>query len=443
MFSRHFDLVKMRSRLQRNKLFPTLPKSEAATPGRVPSQLKGSAMPHLSKSLSRFQPSPISEVFALALKLQAEGRDLVNLSIGEPDFDTHESVCREAHAAIDRGETRYTAVDGTSELKDAIRAKFERDNDLEFTREEIVVDSGAKPLLGHIMLTLLDAGDEVVIPTPCWTSHPGMVRVCGAEPVLIECKEEDWFKLQPEQLANSLSSKTKALILCSPGNPTGAVYDIDQLRALADVLRAHEDIWIISDDIYEKLVFDGRAFATMAQAAPDLRERVITVNGVSKGYSMTGWRIGYAAGPREVMAGMRKVMSQFTGSPSSISQAAAVAALNGPQDYVADRRNTFQQRRDLVVRALNQTPGLRVSPCEGAFYLFISCAGLIGKSAPAGGEIASSTDLARYLLETEAVALVPGAAFECDPYLRLSFAASTEELEEACRRIRRACSELT
>ena len=400
-------------------------------------------MPRLSKSLSRFQSSPISEVFSLALKLQAEGRDLVNLSIGEPDFDTHESVCREAHAAIERGETRYTAVDGTSDLKDAIRMKFKRDNDLEFERDEIVVDAGAKPLLGHIMLTLLDPGDEVVIPTPCWTSHPGMVRVCGAEPVLVKCGEETGFKLQPEQLAASLSPKTKALILCSPGNPTGAVYDEGQLQALADVLRLHEDVWVISDDIYEKLVFDERAFTTMAQAAPDLGERVITVNGVSKGYAMTGWRIGYAAGPKDAMAGMRKVMSQFTGSPSSVSQAAAMAALNGPQDYVAERREIFQKRRDLVVRALNQVPGLRVPPCEGAFYLFIGCGGLIGKSTPAGTDIVTSTDFARYLLETEAVALVPGAAFECDPYLRLSFAASTEELEEACRRISRACSGLT
>lgn len=401
------------------------------------------AMPLLSKTLSRFRTSPISEIFSLALKLKAEGQDVVNLSIGEPDFETHESVCRKARAAMERGETKYTPVDGTAELKAAVQEKFRRDNDLDYPLEQIVVDAGAKPLLGHLMLALLDGGDEVVVPAPCWTSHPGMVCLCGAEPVLVECTEETGFKLTPEKLEAAINPKTKALILCSPGNPTGAVYDTAQLQALAEVLLAHDQVWVISDDIYEKLVFDGREFATMAQAAPRLKERVVTVNGVSKGYAMTGWRIGFAAGPRDVMAGLRKVMSQLTGSPASISQAAAIAALNGPQDYVAERVAVFQERRNLVVRALNQVPGLRVAPCEGAFYLFINCAGVLGKSTPTGGRIESSTDFARYLLEAEAVALVPGAAFESDPYLRLSFAASTTALETACKRIRRACASLS
>jgi aspartate aminotransferase len=400
-------------------------------------------MPKLSQVLDRFQPSPIAHIFALAIQLEEEGRDIVNLAAGEPDFETHESVCAAAHAAIDEGVTKYTTLDGTNQLKRAIQEKFKRDNGLDYDLDEIVVDGGAKPVLGHILRALLDPGDQVIIPTPCWTSHPGMVHLSSAEPVFVPGPEDQGFKLQPNDLEAAMTAKTKALILCSPSNPTGAVYDASELRALAEVLLRHEDVWVVSDDIYEKMIYDGRTFATPAQAEPRLKDRVITVNGVSKGYSMTGWRIGFAGGPRQAMAGVKKVMSQATGCASSISQVAATAALTGPQDYIAERNAIFQQRRDLVVRALNQVEGLSVRPCEGAFFLYVNCGGVLGKTTPAGVRLETSADLARYLLEEKGVALVPGAAFEYDPYVRLSFAASSETLEDACVRIRGACAALT
>ena len=399
-------------------------------------------MPQLSRVLDRFRPSPIAHIFALAIQLREEGRDIVNLAAGEPDFETHDSVCAAAHAAIDQGETKYTAVDGANHLKRAIQAKFKQDNGLDYDLDEIVVDGGAKPVLGHIMRALLDPGDEVIIPTPCWTSHPGMVQLCSADPVFVPGPEDRGFKLRPEDLDSAITEKTKALILCSPSNPTGAVYDPQELRALTDVLLRHEDVWIVADVIYEKLVYDGREFATPARVEPRLRDRIITVNGVSKGYSMTGWRIGFAGGPRQAMAGVKKVMSQATGCASSISQVAAAAALTGPQEYISQRTAIFQERRDLVVRALNQAEGLKVQPCEGAFFLYINCGEVLGKKTPAGALLESSADFARYLLEEKGVALIPGAAFEYDPYLRLSFAASTEALEDACARIRSACAAL-
>lgn len=400
-------------------------------------------MPALSNSLQRFQPSKIAEIFALALRLKEEGRDIVNLSTGEPDFETDPKICAAAHRAIDAGITKYTAVDGTTELKRAVREKFKRDNGLDYELEEIVIDSGAKPLLAHIMLALLDPGDEVIVPTPCWTSHPGAVRLCGAEPVFLPCPESNSFKLRPADLAAAITDRSKVLILNSPNNPTGAVYDAAELKAITEVLLQHPQLWIVADDIYETLLFDGRRFATPAQVEPRLRERVITVNGVSKGHAMTGWRIGFAGGPKEVIAAVRKVMSQATGCPPSISQAAAVAALTGPQGVLAERRAIYQTRRDLMVRALNQAAGLKLSPCEGAFYLFVNCAGVLGKSTPGGRVLRSSSDFVTYLLQDKGVALVPGAAFECDPYFRLSFATDTASLEEACRRIREGCSALT
>ena len=399
-------------------------------------------MPALSKTLDRFKPSPISSIFALASRLAEEGRDIVNLSTGEPDFDTDESVREAAKTAIDQGATRYTAIDGTTALKSAVRDKFSRENGLHYELDEIIVDAGAKPILAHIMLALLDEGDEVVIPTPCWTSHPGMVRLCGAAPIFAHTREEDGFKLKAYDLEKLLGPKTKLLILNSPSNPTGAVYSEDELKELTEVLLQHPDVWVISDDIYEKLLFDGRTFATPAAVEPRLKDRVITVNGVSKGYAMTGWRIGFAGGPRAVMAGARKVMSQTTGSPPAMSQAAALAALNGPQDYVSQQVETYQRRRDLVVRALNQVPGLTVTPSQGAFYLFVNCADVIGRSTPGGNRLETSSDFVAYLLEEQGVAVVPGAAFEADPYFRLSFAASTEALEEGCRRISSGCSAL-
>lgn len=399
-------------------------------------------MPALSKSLDRFPSSKIASIFALATRLQEEGRDIVNLSTGEPDFDTDISVREAAKKAIDEGATRYTALDGTSALKRAVQAKFSEDNGLDFELDEIIIDTGAKPLLAHIMLALLDPDDEVIIPTPCWTSHPGAVRFCGVHPVFARTREEDDFKLKGQGFRGLISPKTKLLILNSPSNPTGAVYSEDELRELTEVLLAYPDIWIIADDIYEKLLFDGRTFATPAAIEPRLRDRVITVNGVSKSYAMTGWRIGYAGGPREAMAGVRKVMSQTAGSPPAMSQAAAVAALTGPQDYVAEQVATYQSRRDLVVRALNQALGLKVAPSQGAFYLFVNCAGVLGKETPGGKTIQNSTDFVSYLLEDHGIALVPGAAFEADPYFRLSFAASNEALEQGCKRIIAGCSSL-
>ena len=399
-------------------------------------------MPALSKSLERFQPSKIAEIFALALRLQEEGRDIVNLSTGEPDFATHDSVCAAAHEAIDAGMTKYTAVDGTSDLKRAVQEKFRRDNGLDYALDEIIIDSGAKPLLAHTMMALLDPGDEVIVPTPCWTSHPGAVRLCGGEPVFLACPEDNGFKLHAAELAAAITGRTKMLILNSPSNPTGAVYDAEEMKAITDVVLGHPHIWLVSDDIYESLLFDGRVFATPAGVEPRLKDRVITVNGVSKGHAMTGWRIGFAGGPKDAMQAIRKVLSQATGSPPSISQAAAVAALTGPQEVLAERTAIYQERRDIVVRALNQAAGLTVRPCEGAFYLFVNCAGVLGRTTPAGQVLETSTDFARYLLEDRGVAVVPGVAFEADPYFRLSFATSTEALEEACRRIREGCSAL-
>ncbi len=400
-------------------------------------------MPPLSRTLERFQPSPIAAIFSLAVRLTEEGRDIVNLSTGEPDFPTPDPVCRAAKEAIDAGVTKYTPIDGTSELKEAIRRKFRQENGLDFAIDQVIVDAGAKPLLAHVMLALLDAGDEVIIPTPCWSSHPGAVRLCGAHPVFLPCGEDQGFKLAAADLGAAITPQTKMLILNSPGNPTGAVYGAEELEALAVVLRAHPDLWVVSDDIYEHLVFDGKKFATLAAVAPDLQDQIITVNGVSKGYAMTGWRIGYAGGPKAAIAGVRKIMTQAAGNPCSISQKAAVAALTGPQEHLRERCERYQARRDYVVRALNQAPGLSVKPSQGAFYLFINCAGVLGQQTPEGRLLDSSGDFVTYLLDSHGVAVVPGAAFESDPFFRLSFAAADQALAEGCKRIVAACSALS
>lgn len=399
-------------------------------------------MPSLSTTLERFQPSAIAEIFSLAVRLKEEGQDIVNLSSGEPDFDTEDNAKQAAASAIAAGETKYTNIDGTTALKQAVQAKFRRDNGLDYGLEQILVDAGAKPLLAHAMQAVLDPGDEVIIPTPCWTSYIGMVRLFGGEPKPVSCPEEAGFKLQPADLERAISGRSKLILLNSPCNPTGAAYSEAELKALTDVLLRHEQLWIFADDIYEHIVYDGFRFVTPAQVEPRLFDRTLTINGVSKAYAMTGWRIGFAGGPTQLIEAVRKVLTQSTANPCSISQAAA-EALTGPQDFLAERAEAFRRRRDLVVGAVNQMPGLRCSPPEGAFYLYPNCAGLLGKRTEDGTTIGSSHDFAKHLLERWGVAVVPGSAFQCDPYFRLSYAASTAELEEACRRIGRACGELS
>ena len=401
------------------------------------------AEPALASVLDRFQPSKISEISSLTTRLLEEGKDIINLSIGEPDFETPDNAIEAGVDAIRTGGTKYTPVDGTSAMKQAIREKFLRDNELDYPIGQIIAASGAKPLLAHAVQALLDPGDEVVIPTPCWVSHPGMVRLFGGEPVFVACPEAKGFKLQPEDLEQAITEKTKLVIMNSPSNPTGATYNEAELKALTDVLLRCPRVWIIADDIYEHIVFDGLRFVTPAQVEPKLYERTLTVNGVSKGYAMTGWRIGFAGGPKRWIDAMRKVMSQSTGNPASISQIAATEALNGPQDFLKERAASFKQRRDYIVPAINQTPHLKCEPPEGSFFLYINCEGVLGRSAPDGRKIESSTDFAKYLLEGVGVSLVPGVAFELDPYVRLSYAVSMTELEEAATRLRRACSELT
>ena len=399
-------------------------------------------MPDLSRILEGFKTSGISEIYSRAVRLKEQGRDIIDLSIGEPDFDTPEHVKQAANRAIERGDTRYTSVDGTTALKAAVCAKFERQNGLSFGVDQILVGAGVKPLLFHAMQALLDPGDEVIVPVPCWTSYTGMVALMGAKSVLVPCPQGNGFKLEPGALERAIGEKTKLLILNSPGNPTGAVYDAEALQAVGNVLLRHPDVWILSDDIYEHILFDGRGFYTISQLVPGLRERTLIFNGVSKGYAMTGWRIGYAAGPAPLISAIRKIMSQNTGNPSSISQAAAVAALEGPQDFLAARAAVLQSRRDLLTEALGEIPGFNFSKPEGAFYLLVNCGAYLGADAPGSNHLETSADLARFLLDESGVATVPGAAFECDPYLRISYASSDAELTEACRRISEACANL-
>lgn len=399
-------------------------------------------MPTLNRALEKFQPSAISEMFALAGQMKALGVDVVDLTIGEPEFKTPAHVKRAAIAAIDADLTKYTSSSGAPDLRQAICAKFKRDNQLEFQPDQIVVDSGVKPLLFHAMKALLNAADEVIVPTPCWTSYPGMIALAGATAVFVPCSRESGFKLQAAQLERAITPRTRLLLLNSPSNPTGATYSRSEMQSLTDVLLRHPAIWVIADDIYEHIVFDDFEFVTPAQVEPRLYDRTVTLNGVSKAYSMTGWRVGYAAGPEHLMAAILKVLSQSTGCASSISQAAAMAALDGPQDFLRDWRQSYQARRDYVVARLQSAPGLSCHAPEGAFYLFPCCAGVIGKSTPQARPIRSSTDFVRFLLAHHGVAVVPGSAFEYDPHFRISYAVSMTELEAACDRIENACRAL-
>lgn len=399
-------------------------------------------MSFLASSLSRIKPSPTIAVTNLARELRAAGRDIIGLGAGEPDFDTPEHIKEAAIAAIRRGETKYTAVDGTPELKAAICRKFARENGLEFEPAQISVGSGGKQVLYNAFMATLNPGDQVVIPAPFWVSYPDMVLLAGGEPVFVSCPEQNGFRLRPEDLEAAITPRTKWVVLNSPSNPTGAAYRREELEALAEVVRRHPQVWVLTDDIYEHLVYDGFVFHTFAQVASDLAGRTLTVNGVSKAYAMTGWRIGYAGGPRELIRAMATIQSQSTSNPCSISQAAAVAALDGDQSFLSARNEVFRRRRDLVVELLNRAPGLRCPKPEGAFYVYPSCAGVIGRRTPKGESIRSSEDFARYLLEEAGVAVVHGAAFGLDPYFRISYATATELLEEACRRIIAACERL-
>jgi len=401
------------------------------------------AMSLIASRLARIKPSPTIAVTTKAAELKAAGRDVIGLGAGEPDFDTPQNIQEAAIAAMRRGETRYTAVDGTPALKKAISAKFKRENGLDYATNQITVGSGGKQVIFNAMLATLNPGDEVIIPAPYWVSYPDMVNLCDGTPVFVPCPQENGFKLQPKDLDAAITKKTKWLILNSPSNPTGAAYSAEELRAIADVLLAHKHVWVLTDDMYEHLVFGGFKFATIAEVEPRLYERTLTMNGVSKAYCMTGWRIGYAGGPTELVKAMAAVQSHSTSNPSSISQAAAVEALNGPQDFIAEHNAIFEQRRDLVVAMLNQAKGITCPRPDGAFYVYPSCAGTIGKKTPDGKVIENDTDFVDYLLEAEGVAVVQGVAFGLSPHFRISYATSTEALEEACRRIQRACGRLS
>jgi aspartate aminotransferase len=396
----------------------------------------------IARRLAAIKPSPTIAVTNLARELKAAGRDVIGLGAGEPDFDTPDSIKEAAIAAIRAGQTKYTAVDGTPELKAAVAAKFKRENGLEFGPHEISVGTGGKQIIYNALMATLDPGDEVVIPAPYWVSYPDMVLLAGGTPVIVTCPDQTGFKLRPEDLEQAITPRTKWLILNSPSNPTGAAYTEAELRGLTDVLRRHPQVWLLTDDIYEHLVYDDFRFVTPLAVEPALRPRCLTMNGVAKAYAMTGWRIGYAGGPVELIRAMAKVQSQSTSNPCSISQAATVAALTGPQDFLPGWVVTFKRRRDLVVEMLNRSPTLRCHRPQGAFYVYPSCAGAIGRRTPAGEDLADSEGFARYLLESVGVAVVHGAAFGMDPYFRISYATSTELLEEACRRILQACEEL-
>ena len=399
-------------------------------------------MAFLSDTLARVKPSPTIAVTTKAAELKAEGRDVIGLGAGEPDFDTPQNIKEAAKAAIDAGKTKYTAVDGIAELKAAICAKFKRDNGLDYTPAQVTIGTGGKQVLYNALMATLNPGDEVVIPAPYWVSYPDMVLLAGGEPVVAKASAETAYKLTPEALEDAITPKTKWLIFNSPSNPTGAGYTKDELKALTDVLMRHPHVWVMSDDMYEHLVYDDFTFCTPAEVEPALHDRTLTVNGVSKAYAMTGWRIGYAAGPVELIKAMGKIQSQSTSNPCSVSQWAAVEALTGPQDYIAENNKVFQRRRDLVVEMLNAAEGIECPVPEGAFYVYPSIKGCIGKTSEAGTMIADDEAFATALLEEKGVAVVFGAAFGVSPCFRVSYATSDEALREACGRIQAFCAAL-
>jgi len=395
-----------------------------------------------SHALSRIQPSATMAVSDKARTLKAAGRDVIGLGAGEPDFDTPAHIKQAAIEAISKGQTKYTNVDGIAELKQAICAKFKRDNELDYDPTQCLVTAGGKFVIYNALMATLNPGDEVIIPAPYWVSYVDIVSLAGGKPICIETRQEDNFKLQAEQLEAAITDKTKWFIFNSPSNPTGAAYHAGELQKLTDILAKHPQVWVLSDDMYEHLTYDDFVFTTPAQIEPQLYERTLTMNGVSKAYAMTGWRIGYCAGPLELIKAMRKLQSQSTSNPSSISQWAAVAALNGTHDFIAEHNKVFKARRDLVLDLLAAIEGIECTKPEGAFYVYPSCAAFMGKTVPDGKTLQTDEDFATALLEAEGVAVVHGAAFGLSPFFRISYATSTEALQEACTRLRRFCAGL-
>ena len=395
----------------------------------------------ISDSLKRIKPSPTITVSQKAKELKAAGKDVIGLGAGEPDFDTPDNIKNAAIKAIKDGDTKYTTVDGTNLLKQAIVNKFKKENNLTYSIDQITVGAGGKHVIYNLMMATLNKGDEVIIPAPYWVSYPDIVLLAGASPVVIECSEEQGFKLSAKDLESKINNNTKWLILNSPSNPTGACYSEQEIKNLSHVLKRNPHVNILSDDIYEHIIYDGFKFFTIAQI-PEIKNKVVTMNGVSKSYSMTGWRIGYAAGDKEVIKAIAKIQSQSTTNPSSISQAAAVEALNGKQDFISVRAKAFQERRDFVVNSLNAIEGISCIKPDGAFYVFPSCKGLIGKKDKSGKKINSDSDFVESLLESNGVAVVQGSAFGLEGFFRISYATSMDKLKDAMERIKNFCESL-
>ena len=396
----------------------------------------------ISDSLKKIKPSPTIAVTQKARELKAAGKDVIGLGAGEPDFDTPDNIKQAAIKAINDGDTKYTAVDGTPALKKAIVEKFKKENNLDYTTDQITVGAGGKHVIYNAMMATLNSGDEVIIPAPYWVSYPDIVLLAGGKPVVMECDEKQGFKINPSDLEKFITPKTKWIILNSPSNPTGACYSENDIKAIAAVLEKHKHIYILSDDIYEHVTYEGFKFFTIAQIE-SLKERVLTMNGVSKAYSMTGWRIGYAAGPKDIVKAIAKIQSQSTTNLSSISQAASVEALSGTQDFIKKRADSFQERRDFVVKALNDIDGINCLNPDGAFYVFPSCKELMGKKDPSGKEIKSDTDFVQSLLENSGIAVVQGSAFGLEGFFRISYATSMENLKKALEKISSFCKSLS
>lgn len=396
----------------------------------------------LSAALSRIKPSATTAASQRARELKAVGRNIISLTAGEPDFDTPENICTAAKAAIDNKRTKYTNVAGLVELREAVCGKFYRENGLSYQPKEIIVSTGGKQVIANAMIATVDPGDEVVISAPYWVSYPELVTLCGGTPVIVTCELQDKFKITPDALEAAITPRTKWVIFNSPSNPSGAAYTREELKSLTDVLKRHEHVWVLADDIYEHLLYDGLEFATPAQVEPELFERTLTVNGVSKAYAMTGWRLGYGGGPQKLIKAMETVQGQMTSGTNTIAQWAAIEALCGPQDFLIKRRQAFQRRRDLIVSLLNQIDGLECPAPQGAFYVYPSCSGVIGKTTLGGKRIETDEDFVLELLETEGVGLVHGGAFGLSPNFRVSYAASDGDLIEACQRIKRFCLSL-
>ncbi len=400
-------------------------------------------MTHISARMGQFRPSPTGAMSALVREMRAKGRDVIGLVGGEPDFATPDPIKRAGIAAINNNQTRYTDANGTLALRQALSAKFKRENGLDYPPEQIVCSSGTKPLLHAALLAMTDPGDEVIIPAPHWVSHPDITRIAGGVPVAVPCPAQTGFRIAPEALEAAITPRTRVLILNSPNNPTGTAYQEDELRALIAVLKRHPDIWVLTDEIYEHIRFDGCVSPSIAALDPEIAARTVTANGFSKGYVMTGWRIGFAGGPAPIMQAIKLIVGQLVGSPNAISQAAAVEALTGDQGFIAENAAVFQERRDIALQALQQTPGLRCHAPEGAFYLFADCSGTIGRTLPDGKVIETDEDFVRGAIEHAGVALVPGSAFGLSPYFRLSYSLDTAQLRIAMERLRRYCNELS